>query len=276
MIWKQLTGATLPLLLVTSLLVWRDHLPVRANTLTLNNTNLTCSKSPRFRSGYEQDGASLLSVGQGFRFQGVSWLETDVCSSGILQLTAAGEIADNQAPILQIALNSKVLSVQEFTQRRTINLHIPNKGRLTLGYFNDYYLADVRVATLENLSFSGSSCKTIDVLVPKETGGQWVPGDRTVTLVSNTPMTVTPCAAGTLSLQIVGRSGLGEFPVLKFKQDQINVLEVKTGKNFQIIQLNINASPLTVTLTNPYGKTLADRNLNLYSVSFIPDNISLP
>ena len=271
-----MTAATLPLLLVTSLLVWRDHLPVKANTLTLNNTNLICSNPPHFQSGYEQDEAGLLSVGQGFRFQGVSWLETDLCSSGTLQITAAGEIANNQAPILQIALNSKVLSVQKFAQRRTLNLHIPDKGRLTLGYFNDYYLADVRVATLANLSLSGSACKTINVLVPKETGGQWTPENRTATLVSNTPMTVTPCAAGTLSLQVVGRSGLGEFPVLNFKQNGIDRFKVRTDNNYQRIQLEIDASPMTVTLVNPYGKTLADRNLDLYSISFTPDDISPP
>ena len=276
MTWKQMMAATFPLLLTTSLLVWRDHLPVKANTMTLSNTNLTCSTPPHFQSGYKQDEASLLSVGQGFKFQGVSWLEIDLCSSGILQLTAAGEIANGQAPILQIALNSEVLSVQKFTQRRTVNLHIPVKGRLTLGYFNDYYLADVRVATLENLSLSGSSCKTINVLVPKETGGQWIPENQTATLVSNTPITVIPCAAGTLSLQVVGRAGLGEFPVLNFKQNKIDRLEVRTSKNFQRIQLEINGSPLTVTLMNPYGKTLADRNLNLYSVSFTPDDVKIP
>lgn len=85
-------------------------------------------------------------------------------------MMAAGEVANYQAPIMQIALNSKVLAAQTIDQSQNINVHVSKKGRLTPGYFNDHYLADVRVATLRNPVFSGSPCKILNVLVPKETG----------------------------------------------------------------------------------------------------------
>ena len=276
MIWKQMIIASLPLVLVSGLVAWKGYPPPVSTPLSLNNIKLDCSEPPGFIVGYKQDEASLIPLGQGFRFQGVSWLTADVCSSGTLQLTAEGEIADHQAPIIQIALNSEILTAQAIDQRQNVNVRVPRKGRLTLGYFNDYYLADVRVATLRNPMLSGPLCKTLSGLVPKETGGGWIPENQTATLVSDVPMTITPCAAGELSLQVVGRSGLEEYPILVFKQGGVDRLRVETGKNFQRIQLKIAASPLTIILSNPYGKTLADRNLNLYSVKFVPDKMQVP
>jgi hypothetical protein len=257
--------------LLTGLVAWEAENKVQSPGITIDAPHLNCTLPPAFTTGYQREPDGIVPAGQGFDFQGVSWLQADLCSTGILKVTAVGQKANGENPVLQIALNSETLASETFGLRRSVNIHVPHSGRLTLGYFNDYYKSDARIATLENLSFSGLSCKSLAVDVPAATGGQWVPQAKTASLVSAVAMTVTPCSAGTLSLRVVGRAGMNIFPMLEFRQQEKPLLSIQTGLNREAIQLDITASPLKINLTNPYFKQLADRNLQLLSVQFVPD-----
>ena len=261
--------ASLPLVLVSGLVAWKAYPPPVSTPLSLNNIKLDCSEPPAFTVGYKQDEASLIPLGRGFRFQGVSWLTADVCSSGTLQLTAEGEVAGGQSPALQVALDSEILSLQNFSRRKSVTIHIPRQGRLTLGYFNDYYEADTRVATLEAMNLTGRSCRNFEVQVIPGTNNQWFPERRSASLVTDAPMKLTPCDAGSLSFQMVGRAGNKEYPVLTFQQEGKVILSLKTTSERRLVQLDITEKPLTITLANPYYKLIGDRNLNLISVKFI-------
>lgn len=237
----------------------------------------SCTQPPRYRVGYRLEPNGLRPLAGGFSFQGLSWVETDLCTPGTLTLTADGDVAGGEAPILDIALNSRVLAREAFDQQRTVKLRVPEAGHLTLGYFNDYYRSDARVATLENFRMTGATCRTLrSVNVPPETGGGWSPGTATATLVTAVPMTVIPCGPGELTLRLLGRAGGDIFPVLRFQQAGHTLLQSQTRETRQIVHLKVTAEPLTITLINPYFKQLADRNLHVTRLDFRPETPSSP
>ena len=172
---------------------------------------------------------------------------------------------------MTVVLDGAVIAAPAFNRERTVSVSIPKSGRLFLGYFNDYYLADVRVATLRDVDFIAPTCDGFEsVVVPKETGGAWNEVAHVATLVQAVPMTLTPCAAGTLSMRAIGREGQSAFPELQFQQAGKALTTLTTSAEFQKVSLEVGAAPLTITLTNPYGETLADRNLNVRRLEFIP------
>ena len=242
-------------------------------TASLENVSTTtpCQSPPVYRVGYAREANGIVPTSEGFRFQGNAYLETQLCRAGQLSFTTTGEPADGEDPRLTIFLDGKLLEDMAVgKQRRQTQVDIPHGGRLLLAYFNDYYLADVRVATLEKVSFSGAGCVNFTVDVPIETGGDWVEQSKTATLVAKVPMTLVPCQAGKLSFQVIGRKGDGAFPVLKVEQAGQVLAALTTSDTRQRVALNVQRAPVHITLTNPYGKTLADRNFSLEGLSFTP------
>ncbi|MDL2342991.1 hypothetical protein QOL99_02380 [Deinococcus sp. MIMF12] len=267
-------GAWAPPLLATLLLGTLALRPQATPGLPLTRQALTCTAPPTFRVGYESgEGALRLDGGQ-YRFQGVSWLEGDLCGPGTLLITADGEVAEQEAPVLQISLGRRVLLREPFAERRTVRVEVPSAGRLTLAYLNDLYRSEARVATLEGLRFEGS-CEALDIAVPPETGGTWDPVRKTVSLVAAVPMTVVPCGAGELRLRTVGQAAGGAFPVLEFRQGK-EVQRVATSGQRQQVRLRVVGSPLKITLVNPLFQELADRNLTVHQLEFRPDSPSPP
>lgn len=266
----------IPLALLTGLLSWKAQQQPVAPDIDVARPQLHCTVPPTFHIGYQREPNGVAQIGRGFDFQGVAWIEADLCSPGVLQLTAAGQAANGEDPILQVALNSETLASAGFHAPRSLNIRVPRPGRLTLGYFNDFYKADARVATIEHLGFVGPRCTDIQVDVPRATGGQWTPSTGTASLVSSVPMTVTPCSAGTLSLRVLGRTGANVYPILEIRQRGNLLSSVHTGANLKSLQVLVSAQPVTITLTNPYFKQLADRNLQLLSLQYNPDRNRAP
>ncbi|CAM3709354.1 hypothetical protein [Deinococcus frigens] len=236
-----------------------------------------CTQPPVFVPGYQRGENYVISQGQGFKFRSEAWLQADLCSAGTLTITADGALAGDGWPQLTVALDSTVLAAPGFSGPRTSTLRVPAAGRLYLAYLNDYYLADVRVANLRNITLSALTCqgfKRVDM--PKAGGGVWTPQASAATLIGAVPMTLTPCAAGTLSLAVRGREAQGAFPVLVFQQGGRILETLSSTLDKQDLRLDLSATPLTITLTNPYRETLADRNLNVRRLVFRPDPVRQP
>jgi len=201
----------------------------------------------------------------------MSWLETEVCTSGTLTLRAEGELAGDELPRLDVALDSVVLAREGFSGARTIRIRVPGPGRLTLGYFNDYYLSEARRASLEGLRFVGASCQAFEVDLPRATGGYWSPHNKTASLVFGVPMVLTPCAPGELTFRATGQDARGQFPILEFRSQAKLLLTLQTRGTPQKVSLKVGASSISIRLTNPYTRELADRNLVVEHLSFEPD-----
>lgn len=232
---------------------------------------LRCAAPPKFEAGYQGGENYLVVQHETYRFQSVSWLQADLCSAGTLEIIAHGEVAGGQAPILVAALNGQVLDTRPFDQERTWKLSVPAAGRLILGYFNDYYLADVRVATLSRFRVSGPTCQAVpQITVPPATGGKWYPAADVATLVNEPALTALPCGPGQLTLTLVGREGNGAFPQLSIVQAGKVLAQPVSRALPQTVSLKVGASPIEMTLINPYGKTLADRNLIVTRLMFSP------
>lgn len=275
-VWSGL-AFILPPLVVTALLGGLGTEARDVPSLTLAPPEHRCTQPPSYRVGYKREDNGILPLGAGFSFQGVAWLETNLCSPGTLVLTADGEVAGGGAPVLQVALNSRTLLSEDFRERRTLRLRLPEAGRLTLSYLNDYYRSEARVATLENFRVQGAACRGVRAVdVPPATGGAWRPDLNLATLVSEVPMTLTPCGPGELTLRTVGRAGGGAFPRLTFTQEGRTLLEVETGPSRRSVRLAVTGAPVRITLTNPYFRQLADRNLNVRRLEFLPDAPTSP
>lgn len=264
-------GFIFPAIVITAIIALLAQRPLEAPALS-SSAALPCAQPPVFKVGYQRDVSGLLIQGHGYRFQGNSWLETIVCQAGTLKIQAEGEPADGQNPILTVNLNAETITRVAFpAQEQSINVRIPKSGRLILAYLNDFYLADVRTVSLEQFKLTAAGCHNFSVNVPEATGGQWSSEYKAASLVSDVPMTLTPCAAGELRLVVTGRAGLNVFPQLDFKQGGQTLLQLNTTAMPQRIRLRVSAAPLRINLSNPYGRTVADRNLSVKSLIFIPD-----
>ena len=268
---KPILAFTALTAIFSGVVAWTAHFSVSVPNMTTEHPVQSCNQPPIFKTGYQRESNGVSAIGKGFDFQGVAWLETHICSSGTLQVVAEGKAANGQDPLLQIGLNSETIASEAVGRRKYISVYLPNPGQLTLGYFNDFYRSDARVATLDHISFYGTGCNSLKVVVPPATGGQWEPESRTASLVSNVPMTIEPCSIGSLSLHVMGQAGKYILPLIEFRQAGKHLSTVQTTTERQLIQLSVIALPVTISLINPYFKELADRNLKLISVRFIPD-----
>lgn len=232
----------------------------------------SCTQPPVFQAGYQREDNGLVAAGQGYKFNGMSWIQANLCSAGTLKITASGEVAGDELPQLTVLQDDQTLSILDFDQQEKISeVKVPHPGNVYLAYFNDYYLSEARIATLQALNLTGADCsgfKSVDV--PKATGGVWNAQASAVALVSSVPMTLIPCDTGQLSFQILGREAKKTFPELAFGQDGKTIKTVLAGGHSQLIRLAVSAAPITITLTNPYFVQLADRNLSVQQIEFIP------
>lgn len=221
---------------------------------------LKCSSPPIYKIGYSRESNGVTSVKNGFDFQGLAWIETQVCSAGILTVVGSGQTAKGIAPILRIDLNTQTLADESFTSEHTLHLWIPGPGRLKLGYYNDYYSAVVREARFSNIAVSG--CKSPPAVELSEgTQGQTI-------LNSQVPFTILPCAAGKLSFDVVGFPAVGEFPKIMISQRKKILLRSESTSKTQSLQVDVEADPIAVTMTNFYGKVIDDRNLYIKRIQF--------
>lgn len=230
-----------------------------------------CTQPPVFKPGYQQGENFVVQQGRGFRFASTAWIQANLCTSGTLRITADGELGGSQPPQLTVFQNDAVVGVYGFKTKGTIEVKVTRSGSLSLGYFNDYYSSDARVATFREFKFTGSNCVNLkSVTVPKESGGQWDAETGAASLVFAVPMTLVPCGQGRLSMLVIGRDGKKVFPELTFEQNGEVIQTLTTSPDWQLVQLDLKAEPLIVTLKNPYFATLADRNLNVQRIEFVP------
>jgi hypothetical protein len=265
-----------PVLLLTAVLTWQSQQPRSEAVLEVVEPKLDCQQPPRFRVGYQREANGVSINRLGVNFNGFAWIQAAVCGPGTLSIRAEGEVAANEAPVLQVSLETALLLQESFEELRTVRVRVPSSGRLVLGYFNDYYRSEARVATLESLEVLGTDCKDFEVEVPEATGGEWNKAARTASLVSSVPMTIRPCSAGVFSVRVVGRAGLNVFPNLTFRQNNIIIKSIQLSAQRQNIVVQVTDAPISVMLANPYFKQIADRNLNIRALVFTPDPSTAP
>ena len=229
-----------------------------------------CSQAPKFEIGGSKDKNGLVSQGDGFNFQGLSWLTIYTCTPGFITLTVEGALAAGELPQLDIAINGVVIDSQKFSARRTVKTRIPEPGLVTIAFVNDYYKADVRMAMFSHPIMDLPECHSItNVTAPFESAGTWDAIVRIGTVVrKRPPIIIRPCGKGILSILLAGQSGAGEYPTLSIKQSG-NVLKTyQTDGEYRRLSINVQGEPVELAVENPYAKLLADRNIRVWSVSF--------
>lgn len=258
----------IPPVLICGLLMSLVGRPYSVPTLEVRSVQVDCAAPPDFRVGYQVEEGAIQPQGDGFQLAGVSWLEADICGPGILNLQADGEVAAGEAPRLDVSLNFQLLARRSFDSSSTVKLKIPRAGRLILGYFNDYYASEVRLAVIENIRLRAKRCK--DFAVKSTIGNTWSESARTLWLSTKQPVTLTPCASGQLSLRLAGQATTGQLPTVRFEQQEMLLGNFKASSYRQVIRLNVSEAPLTITLLNPHSRETADRNLNIRRIEFQP------
>ncbi|ULH14259.1 hypothetical protein MF271_01690 (plasmid) [Deinococcus sp. KNUC1210] len=255
-----------PVAVLTGLGSWLARPPTSAPPLAFDRPALKCSSPPQFHAGYVRDPGGFIQSGNEYRLMGVSWLEADICTPGQLSFTAVGQVAGGAAPELQVSLDSVLLLHTPVSSARAIKFSIPHPGRLTIAYLNDYYRSEARVATLSNFQLSTPTCQTLQIT--EGANGQYSTLTRTASLSSSDPLTIRPCAAGSLAFRISGRAGNKAYPQLELRQEGHLLTTIQTSDHWQVVEKNITQSPLIIILINPYFKELSDRNLIVHKLYF--------
>ncbi|WP_161882063.1 hypothetical protein [Deinococcus alpinitundrae] len=269
-LWNKASLIGLPLVVAGCLGTMAQRLNPQPLQIDLP-LELDCIEPPKFEVGYEGGENYLVMRNKTYHFQSTSWLQVDLCSAGILEISGYGEEAGDEAPRLAAILNSQVLDIQSFTQEHTWKLRIPAPGRLILGYFNDYYLADVRVATLSHFEVKSSQCIGVPrINVTRASSSKWYESANVATIISSSILTAVPCGPGQLTFSLVGREGNNAFPQLSIMQGGKVLAQPLSRAQSQTVSLEVGASPVKIILLNPYGKTLADRNLIITRLKFSP------
>lgn len=239
---------------------------------TPNGLHNHCSDQLAF-TPHPISGPAAITVKNGqISFLSNGFVSTTLCQSGNLTITAKGQLGGDELPKLIIQSGDQILSSPTFSDRKTVNVHLSQPGRLTLGYFNDYYRAELRLLTLSGFKLESTSCQTITFDVPAMTGGGYQAYSNTATLIYQFPMTLVPCAAGKLTFTATGQSAGGHYPAFELSQNQQVIQTFTSSSARQKVQVELDASPLSIKVTNPYAKQVADRNLLVYSVKFVPTN----
>lgn len=257
---------------ISALVAWQAaRLPLKAAVLSPAPLP-PCTLPLRFRVAFPQNEPPVLpfSGSQGYTFMSNGWLSGEACRKGTLVISGQGQAAGGAAPALQVTLDSKVIWAGEFTEPATVRVPVPAAGRLTLGYFNDFYRSEYRNASLENVQFRSDSCQNFGLDVSPAAGGSWNVQTRRLVWLFGAPVTLRPCGAGLLTFRASGREAARAFGTLTFRQGGQEIRQLPLTGRPQQVSLRLNAQPLEIRIANPYFRELGDRNLTIRNVDFIP------
>ncbi|GAA5441461.1 hypothetical protein Dcae01_02998 [Deinococcus caeni] len=263
----------LPPALVTALIAWEAaSLPLTTAHDLLVPQSKTCTAPVHFKVAFPYDDSPVKPIdsSEAYTFMINGWLSADVCQKGTLLITGQGQIADGAPPILQVALNSQLIWKGEFSRLSTVEIPIPRKGHLTVGYFNDFYSSDYRNAFLERVRFQSATCQTFAVNVPADAGGGWNAQTQSLGWLFATPITLKTCSAGSLIFNASGRKGGKAFATLEVKQDGREIRRIQLSDQPQEVEIAVTAQPLEIRIANPYFQEIGDRNLTLRKIQFVP------
>lgn len=217
---------------------------------------------------YERDPGNAALTPRGVLFKSFAIVSAPICEPGELVLRLESQLGGPEAPRLTVGLDEASLGEWAITQPRELRIRIPKAGRLTLGYFNDYYRSEVRMVTYEQFKLD-APCQTLGVEAPPETGGGYDAVNNRAWATAAVPITLKPCAAGSLSFRLLGTSAAGTAPRVEVTQNGESLRQLTAGSR-QLVQVPVGAGEVSLKLLNPYFKELADRNLLVRSVTFRP------
>lgn len=266
--WRSSWGLGLLVVPISLVTLLAQTQPAPAPPLIASTSAKECV--PGLKTEYQREANGVTIEGEKVFFRGFSLISMNVCEAGELLIDAEPQLAGTEAPRLVIGLNDESLGRRTIRQREIFRIPLKSGGKVTLGYFNDYYQSEARVVSYEKFKLSDSTCGRLKVLAPPETGGVYNPVSNSVSTTSTVPITIQPCGPGLLSFRILGRAALGEYPIVKLSQPGQADRLIRTSALRQAVQVRVSDAPLTLTLTNRYFKELADRNLILHSVQFVP------
>lgn len=231
-----------------------------------------CNQPPSFKPVYQAGRDFLQTRGDGFHFASEAMLGATLCSAGTLEITANGELGGVEQPQLTVFFEGDVLTKHYFNRQSTLELPISKAGRVFMGFFNDFYLTDSRVIFIQGINLYGPGCKELSSIhLTLNSGVEMNPITGIALLASGTPLTFMPCRSGQLRLSLRGQKGNKKFPIFQVSQNGNIIYKNRINKDWIALKLQVEQSPLTFRLVNPYWKTVADRNLNVLDINFIPN-----
>lgn len=263
--WRFL-GMMLPPLTAVTVLGTLASRPAPIPPLEVEHTVRACSQPPKFFVAAAVADYAIHQKGDGWFFEADSILETAVCGPGTLTITASGQAANGQAPILQITLNGRVLAEERFTVRRTTHVVLPTAGRVRVTFANDLYQANVRLATLKGITFDGD-CTTFAVDSPLNAWG--TSASTNYIWLRRAPAILRPCGAGTLEMELYGQPAAQEYPIVQFKQGG-KVVAMRVSRPVRtLLTLMISGEPLIITVVNPMEQVVANRSVQVDAIQFV-------
>ncbi|MBB5363983.1 hypothetical protein [Deinococcus humi] len=234
--------------------------PQTAELTPVHPNPTACTPVPTPSPIYAYDTSSVMPTPAGFRLNGNAVLELQVCKPGTLTMKATGEAAGGSGPRLLVSMGEQDLLSQVITGTQTLNIPIPEQGRVYLSYLNDYLKAEQRSVFFANIVFSGN-CIGLSGKVSPST--DWRDPFGTAFLSGTRQMTIRPCGSGQLLFHTVSTAVDGTFPVLKITGATPESLPIKAADEDHRLTLK---GETTLTISNPAYRLIEDRNLILEDI----------
>lgn len=265
--FRDLALVVLAVGLITMMALRPGPVPVPLTMLPVEDCEPETPTS--LKKEYELDAGGVLLQGKQVIFRGISLVSMMVCDPGELVLDVEPKLAGREWPRLTLGLGDLDLGEWHVGKRQTIRVEVPASGKVTLGYFNDYYRSEARIAFYENFRFSGTTCDTMEITAEPATGGAYDKAGNFATATSSVPIIIKPCDRGVLSFLVLGRSAHNAYPSIKLEQSGKSLSVLKTTGLRRAVQVEVEAQPLRLSVINPYFRELEDRSLTIHSVEFL-------
>ncbi|WP_146160706.1 carbohydrate-binding domain-containing protein [Deinococcus arcticus] len=154
---------------------------------------------------------------------------------------------------------------------QTIQVPVPRAGALGLAYLNDYYRADVRSVEIQQVRSGALGCQRLTpTRLPTNPRNTYVPQSDLLVLLDPDPVPYNLCRAGTLRVRMKGTVAGGEAPAVRVVQGGRQLAMWRAAVTPTTYTVQAQGGEVTLSMTNPYAKQTADRNLRITGLRWQP------
>lgn len=241
----------------------------RAPEKKVNLLEKPCSPNENFNIGGMVDQNGIIEKGSGFIMSGNGWIYKYLCGPGLIKINATGFSSDSIYPELSINLNGQKLTTFKINKTDNLRFKVHGEGLLTLGYDNDIFKVDLRMATFRNFRIAGVCDSNYRIDTPKESASSWDKLNNSWIVLKSYPAVVLfPCGEGKMQVSAFGQSGKGVFPEIEIKQNKSTLGVYQLKEEETRIEINVDKSPIYIRLNNPFAELLENRDLIINNINF--------
>ncbi|WP_144012030.1 hypothetical protein [Deinococcus sp. LM3] len=229
----------------------------------------TCSENGNFKIGGMLDDGGVILDDRGFLMNGNGWIYSYLCKPGFITMNVTGISSDGVSPEININLNGQKFRSFKIYGNKNIKFEVPSRGLLTLGYYNDIFKVDLRMATFRNFRIVRTCSSDYKIETPLGSLANWDRVNDAWTVIKKSPAVILfPCGEGMMQLSAYGQSAANIFPKIELRQNDSLIGAFQLGEKETHIKISVDKSPIYISLVNPFARLLDNRDIRINSIYF--------